>query len=520
MKESCSVEILSDLARVVTIQDTWERLAHLTPAFSPFETLPWFATCWSSLAGRGETLHVAAAKDGGEIVAIFPMLVQKGCLRFVGGLSGNYAGPVYDPSRLDIALHAWRDRLGQDRELNGADLTGLRSESPFFQKVRRLSFIRWGRPSVVRLHKCPRIDLSSGWPLIAARHKSRERNTWARKWRKLSTLGTVAFEETGDPDCILNAQPRMFELFADRWRGQRLAGGLIPERSEFERRACVAMAHAGNALLSTLKMDEEIIAYSYGLRARGITSSYVLSHDARFEVYSPGLLLLLRVLESAAARRDPYYDFSFEEHPYKRQWSTGSEEVYRVLWGRGSRLRAAFSSVWVRARSVPRLGRLKREGLRGLFAPARKLWALPDDQGVRARWVRTWHAYLLPGSSTEEDLRELRPLALRRDLSPRLMGLALTRHFRGDKLLGIRDPDLAIVWHANPNRAEPIRRAFSWRGSIYYHPCARNERGLRRIVDLVSAKGGGLLITPEVLKISGLKRLGTLKGEMAVQWLA
>lgn len=466
------VDITRTPKGLAALREEFNGLFAQTPEVSGFQSHAWISACWAHDT-EGSELHVGVVRHDGRAVAVFPMRrTAGGRVAFIGREVSNYAGPLFDPACLTDAVAAWALHLRGDPAVKALDLDGLRERSPFSALVHGGGLPGWGTPVSVATHTCTEVDLTPGWRAVHERHKSKQRSAWRRKATRLEKLGSLVFEELAEPVAIAEAIPRMAELFSIRWAGQNVKG--FSTQLDFQAPSAVALAADGLALVSVLRLDGEIIAFAYGVRSPTATSSYVLAHDDRFYRFSPGLLLLLRVLEAAAERGDERYDFSIGEAPYKAQWMTGQQDVRRALWGAGRRRRAAFSAARARAREVEKLRALKLSGPRALLGRVPPAPVPADAPGLAAGETPiTTYVYALHG----EPAAAPRPCSytdMRAAFSPRLLALAIERGFRGDELLAVNG---GYVWRAAPNRraallgdvAEPGKR------DVYYHPVGAAE---------------------------------------------
>ncbi len=503
-----------------TLDPEWERLLRLTPLASGFQSPAWVRSCRESLSRPETTPLTTVVTSASGTVAIFPADVDRhGRLGFIGEGVSNYAGPVFDPPHLDAALTAWAASIRESSMVRSIDLSGLREGNPFLDLLVRQGVPGWGRPLVVETNTCPEVDLSPGWEALYGRHRAKNRNTWRRMWRKLSGLGPLEYAEWSEPGQIREAMPRLFELFEARWAGQHVTGGMSPGLQPFHLRSSVRLARSGHALLSVLRLDGEIIAFNYGIRCGDTTSSYCLAHDNRFSRYSPGLLLLLRVLEEATRRGDGAYDFSLGEASYKDLWMSRERRTYRLLWGRGRRRRVAFNRAWVAARSVPTLRRLKLEGAKALVGRSRHAGEAPpaaDTPGLAAGDGGRWRVYRVDPPSAPAGAGELRPLQfaeMERALSPRLVGLAVDRNFHGDDLLGLHRGSevLGVVWRAGEKRREEVCGAHlppGWTSDVYYQPVAATGDRLMSLVTALAEQDAAIVVTTGELEHVRTTKLG------------
>lgn len=482
------------------MRDDWNRLFGLTPEVSGFESHAWIVASWDREHPPGHELCVAVVRSNERPVAIFPMrLGSRGRLEFIGIELGNYAGPVFEPEALEQAVAAWGRRMREDSRVTAVDLSGLRERSPFLELVRRRGLPSWGTPVAVTTNSCPEVDLTGGWQTLLERHKSKQRSSWRRKAARLGRLGSVEFLETGHNKAIEAAMPRMAELWRRRWDGLHVRRSFA-EHTDFQRRAAAELAANDLALLSALHLDGEIIAFAYGVRGGGFTSSYVLAHDEVLHRYSPGLLLLLHVLEAACRRGDTMYDFSLGDAPYKAMWVTDQQRVYRAIWGRGRWLLGGWSAARSRARSVGALREFKLRGSRAIIGRPIGQAQPPDEPGLPAGDTSTTFVYeLAEPSSAVGSVRACPYRQMRELLSPRLLRLALERRFRGDELLLVEAGNrlAGVVWLA----AKPRRSLLAGDGAgacgaeVYYHPIALAPGRLADVVQHLAAATRGLVVT-------------------------
>ncbi len=521
--ERLRVEIVRTRAELAGLQNAWRDLFDMTPDVSGFQSQGWLDVCGDHLPADS-SLFVGVVWDDARPVAVFPtQLTGNGRLSFVGHELSNYCGPLQDPGHLEGAVLAWGSDLRQSSDVNAIDLSGLRGRSPFLRLVRD-GLPGWGRPATIRTNVCPEVDLRAGWPDVVGRHKSKQRSTWKRKAARLGQLGELDFVEISDPLAIDRAMPRLIELYEKRWAGLRVRA-TFSSRREFHQEAAARLGEEGLALVSMLLLDGETIAFSYGIRGGGVTSSYVLAHDDRFDSYSPGQLLLLRILEASCRRGDPAYDFSLGDEPHKALWMTGKQGVYRALWGRGARPRAAWTRAWASARSVAWLRRLKMRGLRVFPSAGRRKRDEHDAPGLPAGHPKRWYVYRFHAGGAGSSLRRCDYAELRELLSPRLLRLALKRSFHRDEPLVVQGDGgpLGIVWRAATARRSSVAGHLLPSGSddaVYYQPVTVEADRMERLVSLLAADGPCVVVTSRRLDLES-EELGEFRSEStAWPWLS
>jgi CelD/BcsL family acetyltransferase involved in cellulose biosynthesis len=515
-----TVQVLNNVDALRDVSSEWERLWRQTPEVSAFQAPEWILACAEH--GGDPDIFAMVLRTGGQPLAIFPtQLSARGTLSFIGAELSNYCGPVYVPGALPPIMTSWRDAVSADPRIRAIDLSGLRERSPFLRLLARTNFPKWGEPVVVEMFTCPEVDLHEAWDKVLRKHKARQRANWRRKWDSLAALGRLEFLETSDPDELATTFPRLFELYEARWRGKRVRGAFGQEQYRLQLEAAKGLGAKGLVKLSLMRLDGEVIAFAYAMRGVTDSTSYVLAHNAAFDVFSPGMLLLINVLEAAAARGDGCYDFSLGDDSYKTVWATGEHRVFSALLGRGTLFTAMKRGCWRTARSIPVLRRLKQEGLRRLAVRKDRSKSLADQPGLSAGTAGAWHVYQIqdePQSGSQLLHRPLRYSEMQALFSPQLLALALDRHYRGDQALAVEREGSVIgaIWSAAEQRRSIVTGGYpcpSELGPVYYHPVVVQGGDIQQVA-LSVASGESVVVSPRPLKGEEIRESHTFQADL------
>lgn len=504
-----SIEELAELA------EDWARLLAVTPCGSGFQAHGWIATCWQFLRHRGARLHVLAAEREGQIAGILPLqLSPTGGASFIGASVSNYSGPVVDPSHAPDVTAEWLDEIAADRTIRSVDFANLREGDAFLDALRSWRPRRGGAPRIALMNVCPELDLTPGWETVYRRHGSGRRSSWRTRARRLEALGRVSFEETTEAEAIRAALPDMVRLWNGRWGGRWTSGVLSPSVLEFQSAAC----GSGVELLSTLHVDGRLIAFCLGVRLGAGTTGYVMAHDDRLAPYSPGLLLLLRMLEAAGQRCDQRYDFSLGKMSYKALWADSERSVYHALWGRGSRLRASRQRLWVSLRSIDWLRDLKVEGPHWLrtHLPRRSAGGNLVGPSDGATWTIWRPRTELPPVGVVRS--ELGFVDMERRLSPAAFRRGLERAFRGDRLvaLSVDDRELGMAWLAGQARSDAIAAACRLdlpAGQCWYEPACADGASVAELAAALLTSPNSLLASLRPLADPRFEPIGNVAAD-------
>ena len=422
----------------------WQGLLDQTPDGSGFHTWAWRR----ALLSESPHALVATVRLAGKPVALFPFEFdpQERVLRFWGTRRSNYSGPLYDPAHLPSVLAGLRQCV-RELEPVAVDLEGLREHSPFRRAALGLVLGEHGVPRHARTIACSEIDLAGGWDAVWRRRKRKHRNNWRRAQRKLEALGRVEYEDLTTDTAIAAVMEDAVRLYETRWGTLNVDRAFGRARETFQRAAASALAQQDQAVMSVLRLEGEVIAFSYALRHGGVSNSYTLAHDDRYAPYSPGQLLLLHVLEHAANRGDPSFDFSVGDEHYKEVWGTSRIGVYRLAWGQGAALRTVKDEVLSMAREQKTLRVLKQEGLGSL---------LPEPEPA----LQAWTVHRVAAVDTGLQVQALDLAQMRAFVPEDAFALAIDRVFRGDTtcLVSRDDQPVAVVWKAAKSRRAGLCR--------------------------------------------------------------
>jgi CelD/BcsL family acetyltransferase involved in cellulose biosynthesis len=275
----------------------WRRLQRLDPILESPYLCPEFIQIAAQVRPG---IIIAIAEEAGRPVAFLPMQVRR-------GIAGPVASPLSDCQAI-ITEHEW---CGDVREMFRAarvsayDFNHQRMQ-PAFESYHKAVF-----PS-------PVIDLSDGFTAYVAtmrehsQHakRSTEANHTGRPHQTLKKarwveahMGPIRFtfhEDNQEALATLIQWKRsqyqqggevlpLLDLFAFNWTGELLERIRTTQSENF----------AG--VLSTLRIGDQLVAAHMGMRSHNVLHWWFPAYDRQFAKVSPGLILLLKLSQIAAA---------------------------------------------------------------------------------------------------------------------------------------------------------------------------------------------------------------------------
>lgn len=289
---------------------SWSRIQQANPELAS----PYFCPEYTmAVAAVRDDVYVAVLEELGQTVGFFPFQRRWGRIgRPVGGPLSDYQAVIvpraYQWSAEELirgcGLRAWDfDHL-------------LASQKPFepYHRIRRGS---------------PVLDLSAGYQeYVTKRRESRTsvfRKT-GRKTRKLEReVGRLRFEVSVKDKEVLRwllrlksaqyTRTNLVDLFGFDWTVQLL------ERIHETR----TQSFAG--VLSALYAGDHLVAAHIGMRSCSVWHHWFPVYDTSFGQYSPGIILLLKMAESAETMGIVTIDMGKGTPEYKRRQATGSVPI-------------------------------------------------------------------------------------------------------------------------------------------------------------------------------------------------
>jgi len=307
-----------------------------------------------------DDVYIAIMMQGGDTVGFFPFQRERfGIGKPVGGRLSDFQGAV-------VARGAeWSpDDLIRGCGLNTWDFHHLiAAQGPF-------------RPYHQVVSSSPFIDLSHGYEV----YREEQRRRGSRRIGKLMGLsrklereiGPLRFEARTDDETVLakviawkSAQCRrtgVYDFFGVNWTVSLIRR--IHQTRTLNFSGCLSALYAGN----------QLVAAHMGMRSHLIWHYWFPAYDRAFSRYSPGSLLLMKLVEHCATQGIEAIDLGKGEDAYKSSFMSGSVEVAEgsvtlpsilAVLRRVGRLAADFlrDSPLARPISVPmrRLGKAHRK---------------------------------------------------------------------------------------------------------------------------------------------------------------
>ena len=292
-------------------REVWLRMLHASPRLDSPYFHPDFAL---EIARVRPNARLAVIHDAGAEPRAFFAYEQRGAAaQPLGGRLSDYQGLVRFPE--------WScDPLSLARTLG----------------MSRIEFDHWiAEDAEIEPHTwftdgSPVMEIQGGWEAYQARRcrpESREVSTARRKARKLAReVGPLRFEfHSQHNDDVLEhlfawksaqyQRTQVTDVFAYSWTRDLIASLLRRRDPGFQ------------GVLSALYAGSRLVAVHFGMQANGVLHYWFPAYDPDLHGYSPGLALLLQLVESGDACGVRMVDFGRGMARYKTAMMTGVRTV-------------------------------------------------------------------------------------------------------------------------------------------------------------------------------------------------
>lgn len=336
------IEVVEHIDGLRALEQDWSRLLAVCPDATVFQTFEWYSA-WFEGLGRHDPslrLHVVAVRRDGRLAALAPLMIRGGAgrrtLQHLSAPFADYHTFLIDPAWAEQTQPAlWRaiaetqgrwDVLDLDDTLpHGALAAHL--HSPAFHLHMPAAELR---PS----SRCWRLNLRDR----AFVEQILQKHEYLVKLRRLARHGRLDCAHHRDPDQIAARFPLFTGMHQAQWCGRPdgFARFDEPHIAELFRGVAAALAARGWLLLTELSLDGQPAAFFYSFLFGGTYWAYRPCFDVGLARYSPGSVLMYRLVEHLAAEGVQTLDLMRGEHSYKTGYSNQITRNWRVLAPAGS----------------------------------------------------------------------------------------------------------------------------------------------------------------------------------------
>ena len=298
-----------------------------------FQTYDW-NNHWHNMIGEPQNIKpvIVVVKENSKPVALFPLTIKNiyfiKILEFSGGILNDYNMPLIKTQSNFIKQFKtnWEEII---KILPKYDIRLFRKIPQIYDKKKGYFYKSW-TPNC--MHKAFAMDLPKSTELLRKRLSKNLISNISRKNRRLSELGNVKFVIS---QTDLDYKKITEQMIAQK-RQRYLQTGVRDVLKciyiqNFYRQFNSNNSEELKIHVSALKLGNKIIATHWGVIHNNILYWLMPTHSYKYQKYSPGRLLIDRLLTWAIENKIESFDFTIGDDQYKKEYCNRESVLYDNL---------------------------------------------------------------------------------------------------------------------------------------------------------------------------------------------
>ena len=310
----------------------WNRLLEKSETHSIFLTWQWLATWWDCFKDGADLYTFAVLRDD-TLIGVAPFrLCREGSERiveFLGMGSSDYCDVIASPEDKPLVLQEVMQALLRRRDR--WDRIRLRYLPEHSSTAALLSQMEL--PVGLEFHAeeeavCPALSIETSPPFALACTKKK---SLVRHTRYFERLAPIEFRHILDLDEIVDLLPEFMEQHRDR---RFMAGDRSlfddPRHKKFYERMAKELLDTGWLRFTMLRWQGEALAFHLGFVFNRVFTWYKPTFNVDFARYSPGEVLLKKLLEDCLEEDLREFDFTVGNEGFKDRFANVKRANLRV----------------------------------------------------------------------------------------------------------------------------------------------------------------------------------------------
>jgi CelD/BcsL family acetyltransferase involved in cellulose biosynthesis len=338
---SPTFEWIRDPAAFQALEPTWRDLCARilcarTGGVVVFQEFGWQWRAWVHVASRqGHELRILVGRAAGRVVLIWPLVLDRGTLRFLSCAQTEYRDVLVEPGpATDDWLDAALAKVSTLPEARRVVLYDVRCDSQLARLMARRS------PRGFRVDRKTfliRLEHRQSWNAYAQHLPNRLQSDQRRQWRRVSAMpGDIRFRIVTDRAEVLDAVDWFFHHKL-LWLQERRTVAHSFESAGYQSfiKATVAAMHdQGRLVLGKLGSTQQTLSVGFGFASDGVFTFHSYAYNAEFQSVSPSRLLLEQLIRWSLDNGIQEFDFLPWDIQYKARWANDTLAIHDYVMPR------------------------------------------------------------------------------------------------------------------------------------------------------------------------------------------
>ena len=333
------IEVVKDPAKFAQMRSEWNEAAVKSSGSVFFLTHEWLYTWWEKY-GLNDDLFIVTVRDKGSLVAAAPLMIRTlkyGCfkvkqLQFIAHEVSDYMDFIMVKDK-ESCFHLIADKIFESQaDWDVAEFIYLMERSDLYSLWRqnlRADFAQ----DIKAVDVSVTVDLSvhEGFDSYLRSMDKKVRSDVSRQENNLSKQAPVTLKIFTEANQILPVMSSFYSIHKKRWEQQGFASQFddITLRKRYES-LCSELSGSGLLELGCLYVGEDVAALAFCFVFNARDYYYTPAFNPDYERFSPGKILVSRLIKSCIERRIKVFDLLRGGEKYKFFWAKDKAKLYRI----------------------------------------------------------------------------------------------------------------------------------------------------------------------------------------------
>lgn len=329
------IEKIDDFQQLVSIKEQWNNLLSRSQVNTIFQTFEWISAWWKAF-GEDYKLFVLLIKRDDELIGIAPLVsydysvigIKLQRIQFIGEPWADYLDFIIPQNHENIIAKVVDFLLGSSSNWHSIRFRQLPQSSPTWAVLKSMAESK-GLLFLQSSSISPQVKIEDGWEEYQNSMSKKLRKNIQYSIRSMEKRGALDLQQMDSETESTKMLEEFFALHQKRWQAMKVKSAFSQQKNRaFFSEITKNMSGKDWIDFSVLKWNNRTIAMHFGYRYNKTFYYYIPTFDYDYRKYSPGSILVYKLLEDSFSRKLKLFDFLRGKEPYKELWANTKEVTY------------------------------------------------------------------------------------------------------------------------------------------------------------------------------------------------